>query len=56
MLWEQEVPGSNPGAPIGVSDCQHYGYRRPLYEILGRGLYVTLHVEDEISGVWRLSL
>ena len=52
LLWEQEVPGSNPGAPTDVSGCQYCIYRRLLYEILGMGLHVTLHVRDVIPGVW----
>ena len=43
-LWEQEVPGSNPGAPTDVTGCQYCVYRRLLYENLGRGLYVSLYV------------
>ena len=49
VLWEQEVPGSNPGAPTDVTGCQCCGYRMPLYENLGRGLYVTLYVGARIG-------
>ena len=50
-LWEQEVPGSNPGAPTYVTCCQYCVYRSPLSDILGRGLYVTLYVEARIGRV-----
>ena len=51
MLWEQEVPGSTPGALTDVNSCQQCSYRTPLQKILGRGLYVSLYVRGAISGV-----
>ena len=51
MLWEQEVPGSTPGALTDVNSCQQCSYRKPLQKILGRGLYVSLYVRGAISGV-----
>ena len=49
MLWEQEVPGSNPGVPTDVTICYRWSYAIPLHEILERGLYVCLYVRDEIG-------
>ncbi len=33
-LWEREVPGSSPGAPIRVFMVQHTSWRSPVFNIL----------------------